>query len=63
MGCGRKDDQHKEKNCICEVVRAIKDIQDAAEDICDCPANCFQNHWVRSSLPEEDRPPIRGYSS
>ena len=42
MGCGRKDDQHKEKNCICEVVRAIKDMQDAAEDICDCPANCFQ---------------------
>ncbi|MFE8700413.1 CotY/CotZ family spore coat protein [Cytobacillus sp. FJAT-54145] len=42
MGCGKKDDVLGTTNCVCEVVRAIKDIQDAAEDICECPTNCFQ---------------------
>ncbi len=43
MGCGKKDElRPSATNCVCEVVRAIKDIQDAAEDICECPANCFQ---------------------
>lgn len=41
MGCGKKDDM-KGKHCVCEVVRAIKDIQDAVEDVCECPTNCFQ---------------------
>ncbi|WP_282140063.1 CotY/CotZ family spore coat protein [Cytobacillus oceanisediminis] len=40
MGCGKKDD-FKGKSCVCEVVRAIKDIQDNAEDVCECPSNCF----------------------
>ncbi|MBY0121000.1 CotY/CotZ family spore coat protein [Bacillus sp. S/N-304-OC-R1] len=40
MGCGKKDD-FRGGNCICEVVRAIKDIQDNAENVCECPSNCF----------------------
>ncbi|KUP07544.1 CotZ [Bacillus coahuilensis m2-6] len=41
MSCGPKD--KKFDNCVCEVVRAIKDIQDnAVEDEClDCTTNCF----------------------
>jgi len=44
MGCGKKDNDvlGARTNCVCEVVRAIKDIQDAAEDVCECPTNCFQ---------------------
>lgn len=43
MGCGKdKDKDMHGKHCVCEVVRAIKDIQDAAEDVCECPSNCFQ---------------------
>ncbi|WP_077211210.1 CotY/CotZ family spore coat protein [Bacillus dakarensis] len=43
MGCGKKDDKFGARsNCVCDVVRAIKDIQDAAEDRCECPTNCFQ---------------------
>lgn len=51
MGCGkcehgkdhRKDHGHHEKGCVCEVVRAIKDIQDiGSEHDCDhCPTSCF----------------------
>ncbi|WP_445486713.1 CotY/CotZ family spore coat protein [Niallia sp. 03133] len=41
MGCGKKDDIHGTSSCVCEVVRAIKDIQDNAEDNCECEANCF----------------------
>lgn len=40
MGCGKNDD-FKGNSCVCEVVRAIKDIQDNAEDVCECPSNCF----------------------
>jgi len=40
MGCGKKD-HFKHENCVCEVVRAIKDIQDNAEETCECPSNCF----------------------
>lgn len=46
MGCGRVDDVtdvHKSKGCVCDVVRAIKDIQDQAVDneCPQCPTNCF----------------------
>lgn len=46
MGCGRNEDithGKKEDQCICDVVRAIKDIQDqAVSDECPaCPTNCF----------------------
>jgi hypothetical protein len=43
MGCGRNSDSRGNNSCVCEVVRAIKDIQDNAvlEDECvDCPS-CF----------------------
>ncbi|WP_147056358.1 CotY/CotZ family spore coat protein [Sporosarcina luteola] len=46
MGCGRNEDVRTEKrqdNCICEVVRAIKRVQDIREDVdCDdCRTDCF----------------------
>ncbi|MFO1445572.1 spore coat protein CotZ [Bacillus sp. Bva_UNVM-123] len=40
MGCGKNDD-FKGNSCVCEVVRAIKDIQENAEEVCECPSNCF----------------------
>jgi spore coat protein Z len=42
MGCGRNSDVRGSSNCVCDVVRAIKDIQDnAVDDEClDCPS-CF----------------------
>ena len=46
MGCGKGDNvggKHHEKNCVCEVLRAIKDIQDiGADDDCNgCSTSCF----------------------
>ncbi len=47
MGCGRVenvgDNKHHDKgNCVCDVVRAILDIQNQATDECgECPTNCF----------------------
>lgn len=45
MGCGNNDlfgGFSDDENCVCQVLRAIKDIQDAAtDDDCDCPTNCF----------------------
>jgi Spore coat protein Z len=35
MGCSKKD------GCICEILRAVKDIQDAAVEECVCPTNCL----------------------
>jgi len=45
MGCCSKDKDNfygqSQEGCICEVVRAIKDLQDNANDSCDCASNCF----------------------
>ncbi|MFD1206053.1 MULTISPECIES: CotY/CotZ family spore coat protein [Sporosarcina] len=46
MGCGRNEEvgtARKHDNCICEVVRAIKRVQDIREDVdCDdCRTDCF----------------------
>lgn len=48
MGCGRIEDVNEERNerkrgCVCDVVRAIKDIQDQAtrEECPQCPTSCF----------------------
>lgn len=46
MGCGRNDDVgnvRNHDNCICEVVRAIKRVQDIRDEIdCDdCRTDCF----------------------
>lgn len=45
MGCCSKDKDNfygnNQNGCICEVVRAIKDLQDNANDDCDCGSNCF----------------------
>nr|WP_263328309.1 CotY/CotZ family spore coat protein [Neobacillus sp. Marseille-Q6967] len=43
MGCGRNNDVRSTSNCVCDVVQAIKDLQDNAvlADECeDCPS-CF----------------------
>ncbi|MEH7014534.1 CotY/CotZ family spore coat protein [Neobacillus niacini] len=42
MGCGRNSDSHSSNGCVCDVVRAINDIQDNAVDdeSVDCPS-CF----------------------
>jgi hypothetical protein len=43
MGCGKNNDSRSNNSCVCDVVRAIKDIQDNAvlDDECvDCPS-CF----------------------
>lgn len=43
MGCGRdKDNSSKDRGCVCQAVRAIKDIQDEANQECnDCKNDCF----------------------
>jgi hypothetical protein len=43
MGCGNNDHDFHKGNCVCEVVRAIKDIQDNAVEEDECPecASCF----------------------
>lgn len=48
MGCGRNENVSEDRrhdNCICEVVRAIRRIQDLREDFdCDdCTTDCFLN--------------------
>ena len=58
MGCGKKDDNfnHHNKNCVCEVVRAIKDIQENAEEECQCPSNCFLEPLGAISPAAKGRP-------
>ncbi|XXM73860.1 CotY/CotZ family spore coat protein [Lysinibacillus sphaericus] len=42
MGCGRdKDFGKKDLGCVCQAVRAIKDIQDAGDECNDCRHDCF----------------------
>lgn len=46
MGCGRVEDiadVRRNEGCVCDVVRAIKDIQDQAtrDDCPGCPTSCF----------------------
>jgi spore coat protein Z len=42
MGCGNNNDDFRSGNCVCEVVRAIKDIQDnAVEEECTECSSCF----------------------
>lgn len=40
MGCGKKTG-HSTSGCVCDVVRAILDIQDNVQDDCGCGSNCF----------------------
>lgn len=60
MGCGKKGD-FKGNGCVCEVVRAIKDIQDNAADVCECPSNCFLEPLgaLSPSRRRNDRPDTR----
>ncbi|MEG9296371.1 CotY/CotZ family spore coat protein [Mangrovibacillus sp. Mu-81] len=42
MGCGRdRDFDKKDLGCVCQAVRAIKDIQDAGDDCNECRNDCF----------------------
>jgi hypothetical protein len=42
MGCGNNNNDFRSGNCVCEVVRAIKDIQDnAVEEECTECSSCF----------------------
>ncbi|NQD67234.1 spore coat protein CotZ [Bacillus haikouensis] len=42
MGCGRdRDFGKKDLGCVCQAVRAIKDIQDAGDDCNECRNDCF----------------------
>ncbi|WP_053361910.1 CotY/CotZ family spore coat protein [Bacillus sp. FJAT-27251] len=40
MGCGSKGGSAK-GGCVCEVVRAVLDIQESVAENCECPSNCF----------------------
>jgi Spore coat protein Z len=62
MGCGRDRDDfdHKKRNCVCEAVRAIKDIQDNAVDECDeCRLDCFLEPLGSMVSPSSQRPNTR----
>ncbi len=50
MGCGREresssssgSNSNRSRNCVCDVVRAILDIQNqGVNEECECPTNCF----------------------
>ncbi|MEL3973813.1 CotY/CotZ family spore coat protein [Rossellomorea oryzaecorticis] len=42
MGCGRdRDFGKKDLGCVCQAVRAIKDIQDAGDECNECRNDCF----------------------
>ncbi|WP_428911401.1 CotY/CotZ family spore coat protein [Niallia sp. Krafla_26] len=62
MGCGKNGNDvlgTSHENCICEVVRAIKDIQDTVmeEESCECPKNCFLEPLGSLVSPATNHPP------
>lgn len=61
MGCGRNSDDFRGNSCICEVVRAIKDIQDnAVDDEClDCPSCFMEPLGTLVSPTRRDQPDTR----
>lgn len=66
MGCGRNEDVREVRhhdNCICEVVRAIKRIQDMREELdCDdCRTDCFLTP-LGSLSPSRRRPNTRVFT-
>lgn len=83
MGCGRNDSEtrpvHSSKGCVCEVVRAILDIQNQAvnDDCSSCTTNCFleplggivsparnsADTRVFTLLNKDGKPFIAGFSS
>jgi spore coat protein Z len=63
MGCGKNHDNDvlgttNHRGCVCEVVRAIKDIQDAVqeEENCECPKNCFLEPLGSLVSPSHHKP-------
>ncbi|KAB2337234.1 spore coat protein CotZ [Cytobacillus depressus] len=62
MSCGKNDDFKGHMNCVCQVVRAIKDIQDHQSDPdCGCPSNCFLEPLgaISPSSRRQSRPDTR----
>ncbi|MCA1062077.1 CotY/CotZ family spore coat protein [Rossellomorea sp. AcN35-11] len=64
MGCGnyKKDDiaGARDRGCVCLAVRAIKDIQDAADQDCfDCKNDCFLEPLGSLVSPVGDAPNTR----
>ncbi len=59
MGCGHDG----KTNCVCEVVNAILDIQDNAEDNCfECPNNCFLQPLGSLVSPVQNQPNTRVFT-
>ncbi|MCD4838974.1 spore coat protein CotZ [Neobacillus sedimentimangrovi] len=54
MGCGKSRHDHDKDNCVCQVVRAIKDIQDNAVNECRPCTSCF-NEPLGSLAPTLDK--------
>lgn len=59
MGCGNNHDDFRGSNCVCEVVRAIKDIQDNAVEEAECAecSSCF-NEPLGSLVSPTRREPV-----
>ncbi|WHY87785.1 CotY/CotZ family spore coat protein [Neobacillus novalis] len=56
MGCGNDNNDFHSGNCVCEVVRAIKDIQDnAVEEECRECSSCFTEPLGSLASPEKER--------
>jgi len=67
MGCGKRDDVERVRNhegCICEVVRAIKRVQDIREDFdCDdCRNDCFTTPLGSLVSPARNRANTRVFT-
>ena len=61
MGCGSNSDSRSNNGCVCDVVRAIKEIQDNAvqdDDCLDCPS-CFLEPLGTLVSPARDRADTR----
>ncbi|WP_066368598.1 CotY/CotZ family spore coat protein [Neobacillus fumarioli] len=59
MGCGKHNDYNSGGNCVCEVVRAIKEIQEAAVSPTECAecTSCF-NEPLGSLVSPTRRDPV-----
>jgi len=59
MGCGKNKEFHEE-NCVCQVVRAIKDLQDqAVAEECQPCTSCFNEPLGSLVSPTQETPDTR----
>ncbi len=64
MGCGNRRDNNvagasRDRGCVCQAVRAIKDIQDAGQDCFDCKNDCFLEPLGSLVSPTAEAPNTR----